>query len=182
MLKWWRSFSRWNEGEGPPGRYQEGPFYGRWFRCQGPAATPGDVDYPTQTDGDGARLPGKFLNVVYDGSAADPVIVETIDDDREWYCYSPGGWIPRLVDVPVAYVSGLFVVTHVPNIPVRFDANVTAPNTVQVEIEDFGIADTQTFTAHIRRMAGTTAFVTNDDAFAWLNPKLKRWELINAEC
>lgn len=159
-----------------------GAWHVRLFRTQGPAGTPSESNYPAQNDGEGCELPGRLIEVIHDETQADPVFHELLEEDAIERCSSWQGWIPRLITFPVARISGLWVPICVPNIPVHINASVTAPNTVEVEIEDYGIADTQTFTAHLRRMAGTSTGANNDDAFTWLNPRLKRWEIIERAC
>lgn len=187
MLRWWRQIIK-SElfrtmGPAPEGLPRIGPFSTRLFRTQGDnPADLADATYPTQVDGDGFRLPGKFLSVVYDVTAADPVTLAVQDDEQTHYIYSPDGWIPRLVDLRVSFRGGRFVADFVPNIPVRFDANVTAPDDVPVEIIRYGIANTQVFTAHLDFMAATTSATTDQEAFTWLNPRLKQWEIIEREC
>lgn len=181
MLRWWRQIIR--RTDPPPPPPTPGPYYTRWFRTQGDnPASLSDATYPTQVDGDGARLPGIFLTVVYDDAAADPVTFDTVNDGSKNYIYSPGGWIPRLMDLRVSFRGGYWVPDFVPCIPVRLDAGVTAPDDVAVEIINSGTMDTQTFTAHLDFMAGTVAGTTNEECFAWLNERTKRWDLVNKEC
>lgn len=182
MLRWWRQVTRY-QGRAEFPSSPVGAYFTRLFRTQGD--NPGnlaDSTYPTQTDGDGARLPGVFLSVVYDAGASDPVTVQNVDEDERQYVYSFGGWIPRLTILRVSYRGGVWVPDWVPEIPVRFDAAVTAPDDVTVEQISSGDANGQTFTAHLDFMAGTAASAIDEEALAWLNEKTKRWEVINKEC
>lgn len=175
VLRWFRAMPKQLRGLAELGRHPDQPAAPRLFRTQGPSATPDDEEYPTQVDAEGAKLPGAFLKVTYDDSAGDPVSVDTITLERD--IYSPWGWIPRLVDVEVVMISGLLVVNYVPILPVEFDGSgVTAPDTVEAEIVDYGDADTQTFDVHVLTQPGSS---TAERGYAWLNPREKRWEIIS---
>jgi len=155
MLRWWRGINRAILGDVLPGRYPDEPMTARLFRTQGPLGTEDEAEYPTQVDGDGARLTGRLLEITRDDSASDPITVAVYEELE--HVHSPWGWIPRLVDIEVVMISGLLSVNYVPIIPVTFSGvGVTAPDTVIVTVADYGIADGQEFTAHVVTQQGAT--------------------------